>query len=342
MEIILSILAIGVLIVFHEAGHLLVARLSGMEVIRFSIGFGRPLVSMQMKKSRTVYQLGWMPFGGYVQIKGMNPFEKLSPDDTAEYQNRPLLQRMAVTIGGSSANLLIGWLMIWVLLSVGRPVPSDEPVVGQVVPDGPAAEAGITAGDRIKQIGSVETSSWNSLVQHIHMHPEQSLDFKILKADGSVREVSIKPEKQGTLGMIGIMPSTKTVRTNPANAFIDAGAETGMIIYGMLSGLVSLASGERDGVQIVGPVRIIQTAAGSLKGGIRSFLDLMAVISIVLFLFNLLPLPALDGGKLFFLVLEAVLRRRPDPRIEAYIHTVGFIIIISLIALVSIRELDLI
>lgn len=338
MSVLISILAVGLLVFLHELGHFLAARLSGMQIIRFSLGFGSPLVSIHGRNG-TVFQVGWLPLGGYVQIRGMNPIEKNDAVDKASYSSASLARRFAVAVAGPATNLIFGWMALWLLFSTGRPIPLNEPVVGEVLTDGSAFEAGIRPGDRIQRIDGLAVATWADLVSAIHQRPGLKTRMDILRPEQGALAVDVTPRAKGTIGLIGILPVMREVKVDPIRASWMSAVEAGRLTAGMARGIIGLVRGNQDNTEVLGPVGIIEMAAGELDAGMLRFIGWLAVMSLMLFLFNLLPLPALDGGRLVFLGIEALLRRPLAPRVEAIVHTAGFFLILGLIAVVTVKDI---
>ena len=337
--ILISIAAIAALIVLHELGHLVCAKLAKMDVIRFSIGFGNPLITFRSGKEGTIYQIGWLPLGGYVQIRGLDQEPTSGSGGTGAFESQPLAKRLSVALGGPTANLIVGWLLIACLYVAGRPVASERPVIGDIDPQGAASEVGLRPGDEILAIGAMPVSTWQQLADEIHKRPGLATSLRVRRADGSMAPITVTPKPTGSIGLIGIRPAFIILRTGPVEAMVRSTKDTGRLISGMLGGLWSLIRGNRGNTEVVGPVGIVKIAADELKAGPIRFLAWIAMLNVMLFLFNLFPLPALDGGRLVFLGVEAVIRKRPDPKIEALIHTAGFFVIIGLLVLVTFNDI---
>jgi regulator of sigma E protease len=341
MNFLIAIIAVGLLIALHEAGHFALARGTGMKVLRYSIGFFFPLLSWRSRKSGTVYQLGALPLGGFVQVKGMNPFEDGAFEDPESYQNKSLWRRILVIVAGPLSNLLVAWLMFFFLYMIGQPERINEPLIGKVVPGDPAAQAGMQEGDRVIAVNGERVTTWTNLASHINAHPGDEIALEVQR-DTAHFTLKITPKNKGNVGLIGIGQATEKVFLKPGAAVIAAGAKCATLVHGTILAIGALVSGADQNVQAVGPVGIIRIAASTLESGVREFLALVAYLSVMFFLFNLLPVPALDGGRLLFLLLEAVSRRRINPKFDAVINTIGLVLLMGLFLLITIKELFLV
>lgn len=340
MSFIISILAVGLLIALHEAGHFVAARRVGMRVLRYSVGFFHALISWTSKKTGIVYQVGVLPFGGFVQIKGMNPFEEGAYEDPESYQLKAPWRRAAVLLAGPTANLLVAWFLLFLLYLVGHPQYVDEPRVGMVVPDGPADKAGIKVGDRVRTLEGKELATWTDLASGLHNHPGQPVKLEI-ERNSEQLEIAVTPENKNGVGLIGIGQPQEKVTAPPHIAALQAALKCFEIVSGTIAALGNAISGSGSQVQTVGPVGIVKMAASTLNVGLGAFLALVAYLSLMLFMFNLLPLPALDGGRGILLLYEWISRRRVSPKVDAIVNSIGFLLLIGLLVAMTFKEVFL-
>jgi regulator of sigma E protease len=337
--IVLAILALGVLIIVHEGGHFLIARLSGMRVDRFSIGFGPKLFSF--KRGETVYQIAAIPLGGFVQIAGLNPGEEgMAADDPRAYPNRPVWQRLATIFAGPATNyvfaalLLLGMFLVW-------GVPTGAPIIGNVVDKSPAAAAGFHKGDEILKVGGALTREVEEVRPLIDASGGKPLDVDILR-EGKPLTIHVTPEKDGDNAnkfRIGVVLDSKEVWAQVSTgarvkrAMVWPFAYSSYVLRMMFTGGVKQIWQEGSG-----PPGIIKEIKKRIEQGPRPAFLLIAMLSIYLGLFNLLPLPGLDGGRLVFLGWEAISRRRVNQRVEAAVHMVGVLMLLALILVISIKN----
>lgn len=340
MSIFIAILSLGLLVALHEMGHFFAARLSGMKILRFSVGFFHPIASWTSKKTGTIYQLGAVPLGGFVQIKGMNPFEEGAYEDPASYQTKSAWRRASVLFAGPLANLVVAWAVLFGLYMAGNPEPVNESRVGYTVPGEPAAQAGILSGDQVLSLNGKPLATWQDLATALHAHPDKEVTLDIQRGEERIL-FKVTPANKNGIGLIGIGQATRMVYLPPHIAMVAAGIKCYQVIAINVSALASLASGAASDVQPVGPVGIVKMAATTLDSGFRQFLALVAFLSIMLFAFNLLPIPALDGGRAVFLLIEVLTGRAISPRIDVTVNAIGFLLLIGLLAFMSVKELFL-
>ncbi|MCK9461473.1 MAG: M50 family metallopeptidase [Proteobacteria bacterium] len=337
MSIAISIIALGLLIAFHELGHYAAARLVGMRVLRYSIGFFKPILSWTSKKTGIVYQVGILPLGGFVQIKGMNPFEEGAFEDPDSYQTKSAWRRAAVIAAGPAANFALSFVVLWALFAIGGPMEVDEARVGAVSRGGPAERAGLEPGDRVIELDGRPISTWEELSSNLHESPGKRVELLVERGEAR-RTIAVTPEDKGGMGLIGIGQPSVLVRYPVHGA---AGAALGQCtswISMTFAGLKSWMTEEDSAMSPVGPVGIVKMAASSLDVGPAHFIVFVAYLSVMLFLFNLFPLPALDGGRCLVLLGETITRRRLNRTIDAYVNTAGFFLVLGLIAVITVKE----
>lgn len=336
MAILVGILCLAALIVVHEAGHFAAARLFGMRVKRFSIGFFKPLIEWKPKDGETTYSLGAVPLGGYVQVDGLSPIDEVDPKDKRSYANQPLYAKLTMIAAGPAANFLSAVLFFAILFVAGMELPLDEPVVGGVEPGKVAEGAGLRPGDRLITIDGHPVKSWGEMAREIQGNRGKAIVVEYRRGD-EVSELTLTPEP--TRGLIGIAPATRLDEPlGPVEAVGKAFALAGATTAGMAVGIWRIITRQRTTAGVAGPVGIVPMIVNAFRAGWRSFLWLLAQLSLSLCLFNFLPIPALDGGRIVFLGFEAIARRRPNRKIEGYVHAVGLLLVIGLILLVTVRD----
>ncbi|HEY7725683.1 MAG TPA: RIP metalloprotease RseP [Anaeromyxobacteraceae bacterium] len=329
-----TVLAFALLIVVHELGHFAVARLCRMRVERFSIGFGPVLWSR--RSGDTEWAVSSLPLGGYVRIAGMAPGEDVDPADAGAYCNQPAWRRFLVILAGPGMNYLAAVLLAaGLVLSLGFPEPEPGPVIGHPVPGGAAAAAGLRAGDRVLAVDGRPLTTWQDFVGEVVAHPGRPMRLGIERGGARI-EVEATPRDEGGRGRLGVAQGTRLVRrAAPLEALARAFHATNDRAADVLGGLAQAVTG-RQRAELRGPLGIAQEMARSARAGASPFLGMVWFISIVLALFNLLPLPALDGGRLVFLVYEIVARRRVNQRVETVVHFAGFVALLALVLAVTV------
>lgn len=341
MGYIFAILGLSLLIVVHELGHMLLARFFGMRVEKFSVGFGPTLLRWQGRQ--TTYQIALIPLGGFVQIAGMNPHEQLPKDDPGSYMNKSSWARFSTIFAGPLTNYLLAMvMMIGVMLIWGLPHWQNK--VEQVDANSPAAQGGMRSGDVIRRINDQKVSAITDVLEKIQASKGQPLTFEVARGDESAK-LTIQPSRQGEAFRIGI-------KFGQQLSFAEVGVG-GALIAGLLypvqvsqQALTSLGgwiadklAGKSTGQQVGGPVEIVHQLKVSFEHGVATAILFLAMLSAYLGLFNLLPIPALDGGRLLFLISTMVIRRPINQRFENAVHTIGFFLLLILIALVTYKDI---
>ncbi len=336
LYVLIGILGIALLMIVHELGHLLAARLFKMRVQRFSIGFGPALWTHQPENSETVYQIALIPFVAYVQIVGMNPFEEIDADDKGSYANASLLGRISAIFAGPLANYLFASVLFFACLLIGgKPVPTTAL---EIMPDGAAAKAGLKSADRVVAIDGQAITDWEQLRNRVLESPGHALHFAV-ERQGQKLELTVTPEPkaEGGKGQIGVTPVSAYEPMAVGEAAVASVTLPPRVVEALVVGLARIITG-KEAPKLTGPIGIVGEVKRAAQHGPAEYLWLLAVLSAYLGGFNLLPFPALDGGRLTFLAFEAVTRRRPDAKMEAYVHAIGFGVLILLIAVVTVFD----
>jgi regulator of sigma E protease len=336
--ILAAVFGLALLMVVHESGHHLVARAFNMRVLRFSIGFGPAIWRHQPKDSDTVYQIALVPFLAYVQIAGMNPFEDADPDDQGSYANASLVGRILTVIAGPMANYLFATVLFFGALMIGgQHVPTT---IVDIVEGGAADTAHMKTGDEIVRIGGTRIETFEQMRQIILSSANSQLDIEVMR-DGKPVDLKVTPEAKGENGggLIGVAPaSTKRVPVAVPEALSISIARPAEVVYRLVIGLGRIATG-KEKASLTGPVGISREIGKAAHRGLDDYLYILAMLSAYLGGFNLLPIPALDGGRLMFLVYEGVARRKPNARIEAHIHAIGLLMFLALMVVVSVFDI---
>lgn len=331
--VIVAILGLGLLMVIHEGGHYLVARYFGMRVTRFSIGFGPAIYKKTPKGSPTTYQIAIIPFLAYVQIAGMNPFEETDPKDKGSYANAPLHARIATIFAGSLANYLAASLLFFIAFTVGG--KGQLTTVVEVVPEGAAASASMQTGDKIVEIDGEPIEQWEQIRTLVAGRAGKKTPF-VVERQGQRHTLDVTPEPAGEQGegRIGVRATIEIVPISFGQAAMLSIKQPPRIVYELVVGLGQMIM-RKVKPELSGPVGIVSEMAKAVKRGFADYVGLLGALSAYLAGFNLLPIPALDGGRLMFLGYEAATRKRPNARIEAHIHAVGLILLLTLVAAVT-------
>lgn len=339
MTFLSAIILLGVIIFVHELGHFLFAKLLGVRVLKFSLGFGPKLIGK--KYGDTEYLISSVPLGGYVKMLGEAQDEELKEEEKAvAYNYQKVWKRFAIVFAGPFFNILFAVVIFFFSFVNGLPVLVPE--IGGVMPDTPAEKAGLMKGDRITAIDSVSINQWDEMTDIIHRSPGKPLSLKV-RRDGTVFQISITPEKKAgkdifgesrEVGLIGIKPSGTTVvkREDIADALTDSISRTWEISSLTAVSIVKLIQRVIPADTIGGPVLIVQMAGEQASKGFLNFFVFMAIININLGVLNLLPIPILDGGHVLFLGIEAIRRKPLSDKVIAVSQRIGLVIILTLMA----------
>ncbi|HSJ39665.1 MAG TPA: RIP metalloprotease RseP [Xanthobacteraceae bacterium] len=345
--------ALGPLVFFHELGHYLVARWFKVPAEVFSIGFGRELFGWTDKQG-TRWKVAWLPLGGYVKFVGdMGPAS--TPADLESipehlrdraFQLRPVWQRFLIVLAGPVANFLLAIVILAGFFSlIGTPASN---VVSAIQPNSAAAGAGIQPGDRILSIAGMSTPTFDDIFRTVAVRPDETVMVDVERG-GSVQELRVtlktdilkdatgQPFKRGLLGVypkIEVREPVSIVRAVPM-----AVDYTGRMTRSIVDGIVQLVPGRVSPKQLGGPIKIAQIAGEGAAQGPLPFVGLLALLSINLGFINLLPVPLLDGGHLFFYAIEAVRRRPLSAEALDWAFRGGLALILALLVFVTINDL---
>lgn len=324
MSIIIGLLMFMFLITIHEGGHFIGAKLSNIKVNEFSVGMG-PSISSKYK-GETKYSLRALPIGGYVSMEG----EDETSSHPRSFENSSPWKRFLTVFAGPFVNFLFAYLVIFFIATFQGHTTTTVDIVSENLP---AYEAGIQSGDRILSIDDKEVKVFNEVNQYI---AESSGDIKVeLERDDSILTLSIKPTEMENRKVIGIQPK---VSNKFSENILYAWNMTFYIVRTIWMGIKGLFTGLFGLDQLSGPVGVISQVGQSISMGWTSFLMFSAIISINLGFFNLLPIPALDGSKLLFILIEMIMGKPINKKFEQNITIVGFFLLLGLIIIVSIKD----
>ncbi len=335
--IIFALATFFLLIFPHELGHFFAAKSFGMQVDRFSFGFGPKLIGF--KKGKTEYTVSLIPFGGFVKIRGMQPGER---NLSGSFYGQPLRKRILVLLSGSIMNYLVAILFFSIVFMVGfYSFNLEETVIGEVKEGSPAALASLLPGDKILEVNEKRTEGWEETALAIKESKEKSLKLTVQRKE-RVFSVEVEPVFDPQVGekVIGITitPSSVFIRYDFITSLARGGERVLFLTGAILSTLGRMVIGKVP-AQFTGPVGIAQFIGQSAKMGIAPLLSLIAFFSVNLGLFNLFPIPALDGGRILFSLIEGIRGKPLDLEKEELVHYIGFVILISLFFLVTYQDI---
>ncbi len=341
-----ALFVLSLLIIIHEWGHFLAARLFGVMVLRFSIGFGPKLFGKTL--GETEFCISAVPLGGYVKLLGEGEEEVPPHLRSRAFSQKPLWQRALIVFAGPLFNFLLAWLVFALFFAVkGKPLMLPE--VGKVVEGGPAARAGLKPGDLILSVDGVEVRTWEDLTREIRKHNARPLLLRVKRAD-RVLKVRLQPEirtvknlfgEEVKVPVIGIVASGRfeTERVSPVFALWEGFLRMLTLIKLTLVAIVKLIERVLPLSSLGGPLLIAQMAGEQAREGFLALLLFSGILSVNLGVINLLPVPMLDGGHLVFYALEAVRGRPLSARTQERIQKVGLALLLALMVLVFYNDL---
>ncbi len=341
-SIITIIITLGVLVFVHELGHLFTAKFFGIGVKVFSLGFGPKVATRSFRG--TEYRLSLIPLGGYVTFKEPTAAGESSLEETPgqSFEGSSVLVRSLVVLAGPVANMLFAFVLFWLVFWYnGLSVLS--PVVGNVLPDSPAAQATIQVDDTIVKISGVNITYWDDVIHEVGATEGKPFEMVLLR-DGKEITLKVSPEQRMQknifgesipVGFVGINPKGpwQTVHLNVIDAAIKGFSYTWETTVETIKAFYMLVIGYLPSDAIGGPIMISQTISDQAEKGLSTLLVLIAIISVNLAVVNLLPLPVLDGGHILMFAIEAVRGRPISERIQKNFQRIGLAIILLLMLL---------
>lgn len=308
-----------ILVGIHEFGHFAAAKLCGVKVLEFSLGMGPAILKKQGKE--TLYSLRILPIGGFCKLEG----EEESSDDPNSFSQKSPLQRFIVLVAGATMNIILGFLCFVIMFSMIQRV--STPVISSFPETSPVYEAGLREGDRITKVNGSKIHIPEELALVLFQYKSGAIDVEY-ERDGVKNTVSVTPIKQDGRYLIGFIYDTEnlTFFSRLKRAFYYSVFMVKMVF----SSLKMLITGYVPASQMSGPVGIVKEIGTAAHEGIRSLLYLTGLITINLGVMNLLPLPALDGGHILFVIAEVIRGKKIPPEKEGIIHGIGFILLLAL------------
>ena len=330
---------LAVLIIVHELGHFITAKASRVKVEEFGLGFPPRLLSI--KRGETRYSLNAIPLGGFVKMAGEE-----DPKVTGSLASKGIGTRLLILSAGSLMNALLPLLLLSIAFMVPHDTLTGQVVVDEVAPASPAASAGIESGDVILSINEKPVHNINDLQRNIYLNLGKEITLLIKHSDSTTEDIRViprwtPPEGEGAIGVaIRLLNPTVVSQHYPFWKAIPMGAGGCIEAFVIFkNGILSMIIGAAP-VALAGPVGIAHVTAEVAKAGISPLLEFAAFLSINLALINIFPLPALDGGRIVFVLLEWVRRgKRISPKIENAVHLIGFIMLMAAILIITYQDI---
>jgi regulator of sigma E protease len=362
ITILIFLFILSILVLVHELGHFTVAKILKIKVEEF--GFGLPPKAFGFKKGETTYSINWLPIGGFVRLFGEDEAgggsvkikdQKLKIKDDQETKDieraffaRPAWQRIVVIIAGVVMNFVLAVAIISYLFSVvGVPTPGKNVVVSGIVSNSPAAKSGLKVGDTVDTINGIKITSAQQLVTLTKEHLGEKLTIKIKDQKAKIKDLEVTPRKvyPKNEGPMGIAISQDVIVKKypwyeaPILGTKEALVESWMIASGLGAMVYQLVLFGAVPKGIAGPVGIAQLTGQFVQIGPYAILSFISLLSLNLAILNILPIPALDGGRLLFIIIEVVTRRKVNRKFEGYAHAIGMILLLALIAVITLHDL---
>jgi len=330
-----SVIVFGLLVFFHELGHFLVAKLVGIRVHEFALGFGPKLLSLP--RGETAYNIRAFPLGGFVRMAGMDPAEDDYQSEERGFNKKTVGQRVGVIFAGPLMNFVLAVLLLAVIFMVHGVPDIPTTTVQGTLPDKPAAMAGIKSGDRIVEIDGKKVESWDQLSKTVAASPDRPISIVVQRGEERLTLKVVPYRDETGQGKIGIHPAPQ--KAGPLEALVSGVRYTGLLSYQIIDYL-GKGIARQVPLELGGPVRIVATINEAVQSTswFVNLISLSAFLSISLGLFNLFPIPALDGSRIIFLLLEKLRGRPVEPQRENFIHMVGFGLLILLIVVITYND----
>ncbi|MBR6649806.1 MAG: site-2 protease family protein [Clostridia bacterium] len=341
LYVLIAILIFGFLIFIHEGGHFLFARLFKVSVKEFAIGMGPKILSKKSQKSGIAYSLRLFPIGGFVSMEG----EDEESDDPNAFNKKPVWQRIIIVVAGALTNIIVGILVMSILVFSADYLLSTQ--IGEVTEDSVSYEAGLQVDDIIVAVDGVKVHIGDELSYQIMRRGINPIDLTVLRNGEKIVledvQYSVEHIEGADFAMMdfkvyGIFPEDYNLPTLVKHAFYRSTYTVTMI----WESLIDLVSGRYSMEAVSGPVGVTEALTDALdtdvKTGSNSFIYLAVVISMNLGVMNLLPLPALDGGRLVFLIIEGIRRKPLKPEVEGYVHFAGIVVLMLFMVFICVKD----
>jgi regulator of sigma E protease len=367
ITILIFIIILGILVFVHESGHFIVARKSGMKVDEFGFGFPPRMVGIQKTQGKwkfvwghrepldpeqTVYSINWIPLGGFVKIMGEN---NEGESDPRSFINRPFWGRLGTLLAGVTMNWILAALLFAIIFTAGTTAELDptspimknatitnhQVAVSYIAPGGPAEKAGLMLEDFIESVDGKQFASYEPLQKYIIDNKGKTFEFVVKRID-QIKTITIESlanpgPDQGPTGIA--LTDIGTLKLPWYRAIPSGIQEAAISTKAIGSGIYHLFTSKQVLNSVGGPIKIAQLTGQVAKLGFVPLLRFMALLSINLAVLNVLPFPALDGGRVLFLIIEKIRGKRNNQKIEQWVNTVGFMLLLLLMLVVSVKDI---
>ena len=340
MTLLYFILILGVIILIHEFGHFIFAKKAGIYVYEFSIGMGPRIFKWTRKNDETEYSIRLIPIGGFVQMAGEEIEDDPEVPKNKKFSVKTFGQKFMTVIAGIMNNFLLA-IFLFFVIALFTGAPQNKAIVGEISKEYPAYTSGLKEGDRILKINGKSASTYDTHALKLKVNTDKKIKMEV-ERDGQTKTINLTPKKVKENGeevyKYGFA-ITDEVKTGFFASLKYAFSKTFSLLHQMVLIIGYLVTGNLNINALAGPVGIFGIVGTAADAGIWSVLSLIALLSVNVGFINLLPLPAFDGGRLLFIIIEKIKGKPVDPRLENTIHAVGFFLLMALMLLITYNDI---
>lgn len=340
MTLIYFILILGVIILIHEFGHYIFAKRAGIYVYEFSIGMGPRIFKWNRKDDETDYSIRLIPIGGFVQMAGEEIEDDPDVPKDKKFSSKTFFQKFMTVIAGIMNNFILAIVLLF-LYALFNGAPQNKPLIGKLTEEMPAYTSGIKEGDRVISINGTKIDTYDMLALEVQVNAGKDLTIGVSR-DGVEQEYTVKAKKVKENGeevyRYGFKMNDE-VKKGFIPSLIYAFTKTISLIQQMIYTLFYLITGNLGLKSFSGPVGIYNIVGQAQESGFWSLVTLTALLSVNVGFINLLPLPAFDGGRLLFIIIEKISGKKVDPKVENTIHAIGFFLLMALMLLITYNDI---
>ncbi len=338
LGIIYFIIAISIIVVVHEWGHMVVAKRNGVKCFEFSVGMGPVIWNFGTDKDGTEYKLRAIPLGGFVAMAGEEDSEDMNYDKEESLANKKPWQKIKILFAGAGMNFILGFVVLFLIsfcFGVSQPQAGTAILV---TPDTPAAEAGIESKDQIVAIDGTKVESYQQISDNLENKMTVSIDYLDVSENTQKTATIEKTALNCDEGVVGISPITTVDRFALGASLKTASIRFIAMFAAVGESLKLLVNGTAGVSDLMGPVGIASGASNVVSSGFNTMLFVLAFLSVNIGIVNLLPFPALDGGRIVLAVYELITRRRVPEKLELYLNLAGFVLLMGLFVIVTFAD----
>ncbi|MBR3229538.1 MAG: RIP metalloprotease RseP [Bacilli bacterium] len=340
MTLIYFILILGIIVLIHEFGHFFFAKRAGIYVYEFSIGMGPRIFKWTRKNDETEYSIRIIPIGGYVQMAGEEVEDDPDVPKDKKFSTKTFGQKFMTVIAGIMNNFLLAIILLF-FLALFNGASQNKPIVGEIAKGMPAYSSGLKQGDRIVSINGRKTSTYDVFALELQVNSGKKITLEVDR-NGERKTVSISPkmvDENGSLIPRYGFALTDEIKTGFFASIKYAFSKTISLLHQMILTIYYLVTGTLGLKSFSGPIGIYNIVGQAKDSGFWSLVSLTALLSVNVGFINLLPLPAFDGGRLLFVIIEKISGKKVDPKLENTIHSIGFFLLMALMILITYNDI---